>query len=105
MFPDMKPNEAVNEIKLELEDLIDQMRFQLIQPFRARFHINSLPTSGDFNHLLLTFANRLDVFLAWAGSNLLDTDDIPKRNFPKMLNKKNPADYKSACKTTRHEKT
>ena len=41
MFPDMKPNEAVNEIKLDLEDLIDQMRFQLIQPFRARFHINS----------------------------------------------------------------
>ena len=57
MFPDMKPNEAVNEIKLDLEDLIDQMRFQLIPPFRARFYINFLPSSGDFNHLLLTFAS------------------------------------------------
>ena len=64
MFPDMKPNEAVNEIKFELEDLIDQMRFQLIQPFRARFDINSLLTSGDFNQLLLTFASRLVFFLA-----------------------------------------
>ena len=82
-------------------------------------NINGLtlsPTSGDFCHLLITFANSLDSDqarsptkrLAWSGSKLFHTLMIFLKEFFEKVNlkkKKKSTGDKQACKNTQHAKS
>ena len=71
--------------------------------------LNSFPASGNFCHLLLTFASSLDPDQAQQNvgpdldPNLFDTLMVFLKDFFEKVNlKKNPQMTKKACKITQH---
>ena len=79
-----------------------------------KFYFNSFPTSGDFCHLLITFANSLDPdqawkkCRAWSGSKLFDTlmvfltDFFEKVNFKKIYRRQKSMQNYPACKVLKN---